>query len=151
MADADSRLPLQAAVYQALRTNARLVALVGDGGSPERARVFDEVPQETWPAGTTADQAYLVIGVDWGATDWDSKSFRGAEVTLTVHAWSRYAGTKEVKQLAAAVREALDNVALSVSGQTLVLCRFQFATDFLEPDGRTRHGVVRFRALTQPS
>ena len=39
--------------------------------------------------------------------------------------------------------------SLSVSGHELVLIRQEFGATFLDPDGLTRHGVQRFRALTQ--
>ena len=45
--------------------------------------------------------------------------------------------------------DALDRQALSLTGHNLVLLRFEFSQAMLDPDGLTRHGVQRFRALTQ--
>jgi hypothetical protein len=71
------------------------------------------------------------------------------EQTLTLHTWSRYLGLAEAKQIMAAVVAALDQANLSISGHSLVLLRFEFSSTFLDPDGLTRHGVQRFRVITQ--
>ena len=133
---ADSQWPLQQALFAALSADATLQGMLG---SP--ARVFDHVPQDSaFP--------YVVIG-EATSGPFDGKTENGMEQTLTIHAWSRYRGLKEVKQIMAAVTASLDDQALAISGHTLVLLRFEFAATFLDPDGMTRHGVQRFRALTQ--
>ena len=131
---ADSQWPLQTAIHAALTGDATLAALVGD-------RVYDHAPQDaTFP--------YLVIG-EATAAGFDTKTEEGMEQTLTIHGWSRYRGLKEVKDMMAAVTGALDQQSLSLTGHDLVLLRFTFAATFLDRDGLTRHGVQRFRALTQ--
>ncbi len=133
---ADSQWPLQQALHAALSGDATLQAFLGDP-----ARVFDQVPQDSaFP--------YLVIGEDTTGP-FDTKTEAGMEHRLTIHSWSRYRGLKETKQLMAAVTAALDGAGLSVSGHDLVLLRQDFGATFLDPDGLTRHGVQRFRALTQ--
>jgi len=133
---ADSQWPLQQALFAALSADATLQGMLG---SP--ARVFDHVPQDSaFP--------YVVIG-EATSGPFDGKTENGMEQTLTIHAWSRYRGLKEVKQIMAAVTASLDDQALAISGHTLVLLRFELAATFLDPDGMTRHGVQRFRALTQ--
>jgi hypothetical protein len=135
---ADSQWPLQQAVYSALTGHPVIQGLLGNP-----ARVFDHVPQgSAFP--------YLVIG-ESRAAPFDTKTEAGLEQRLTLHAWSRYRGLKQIKEIMAAVLDVLDGQALTVSGQALILLRFEFATTFVDDDGLTRHGVQRFRALTQPA
>ena len=135
---ADSQWPLQQAVYAALRAAPAVKGLLGDP-----ARIYDHVP----PA---SPFPYLVLG-EATAVPFDAKTEDGMEQTLTLHAWSRARGLKETKEIMAAVTDALDSQALALTGHVLVLLRFEFATTFLESDGLTRHGVQRFRAITQAS
>ena len=133
---ADSQWELQKAVYTTLRADSALQAFIGNP-----ARVYDHVPQDSlFP--------YVVIGEATGR-EFDGKSEDGMEQTLTLHSWSRDRGMQETKEIMAAVVDALDQVALTVTGHTLVLLRFEFSDTFLDPDGLTRHGVQRFRAVTQ--
>ena len=133
---ADSQWPLQQAVYATLTDDAALQALIGNP-----ARVFDHVPQDSaFP--------YVVVG-EATSGPFDTKTEDGLEQTLTIHTWSRYRGLKETKDIMAAVMGALDDQALAVNGHDLVLLRFTFGATFLDPDGLTRHGVQRFRAVTQ--
>ena len=135
----DSSWALQQAVYTALRAEAVLITLAGDGTSPERAKVFDHVPQnETFP--------YLTIGPTT-QLPWDTKDSDGMEHTIEVHCWSQYAGQSEIKRMMAASMDAVDNKALIVTGHTLVLLQFTFGQTVSDPDGITRHGIQRFRAL----
>lgn len=135
---ADSQWPLQQAVFAALGADAGIKALLGDP-----PRIYDHVP----PAGAFP---YLVLG-EATSQPFDAKTEDGMEQTLTLHTWSRYRGLKETKDIMAAVAAVLDDQPLSLGGHTLVLLRFAFGTTSLESDGLTRHGVQRFRALTQAS
>lgn len=133
---ADSQWPLQTAVFSRLTADTAVQALLGNP-----ARVFDHVPQASlFP--------YVVIG-ETSAQAFDTKTEAGLEQRLLVHTWSRYRGLKETKEIMAAVSGALDQAALNVGGHALVLLRFEFATTMVDPDGLTRHGAQRFRALTQ--
>ena len=132
----DSQWPLQQAVYAALTGDASVQALLGNP-----ARVFDHVPQDSvFP--------YVVVG-EVTSGPFDTKTEDGLDQTLTIHSWSRYRGLKETKEIMAAVTGALDQQALAVSGHDLVLLRLTFGATVLDPDGLTRHGVQRFRAVTQ--
>lgn len=132
----DSLWALQAAVFTALTGDATLQALIGNP-----ARVYDAVPQD-------AVFPYAVIGQVSGKP-WDTKTSDGMEAVLEVHTWSRYAGTKEAKDIMAAVTAVLDDQALSVAGHTLVNLRFESSQTALERDGITRHSAQKFRAVTQ--
>ena len=143
---ADSQWPLQQAVFDALSGDATLQSLTGQ----VPARVFDHVPQDLWrtPDASGGFPPYVVIGLST-ARAFDSKTEDGCDQTLTIHIWSRHRGLKETKQIMAAIVEALDRQALSVSGHDLIQLRFEFSDSFLEEDGLTRHGVQRFRALNE--
>lgn len=91
---------------------------------------------------------YAVIGSIRSA-DWSADDFSGEEHALTVHVWSRYQGAREVRGILGDVKAALDGAALSLAGHRLVLLRFTGAEDLREADGATRHGIARFRALTE--
>jgi hypothetical protein len=43
--------------------------------------------------------------------------------------------------------EALHRQELSIIGGALVECMAEFQESFLDPDGLTRHGVIRFRLI----
>lgn len=133
---ADSQWALQQAVFAALRADAGVKGLLGDP-----ARIYDHVP----PASVFP---YLVLG-EATVGPFDAKTEDGMEQTLAIHTWSRYRGLKETKDIMAAVAGALEDQALAPAGHVLVLLRFEFGTTFLDSDGLTRHGVQRFRAITQ--
>ncbi len=140
---ADSQWPLQQGVYTALRADATLQSLTG----VTPARIFDHVPQSTWEAATFPP--FVVIG-DSEAFEWDTKSEDGMEQIFTIDTWTRDGGGKKVlKQIMSAVVDALDKQALSVTGHDLVMLLFEFSDTMLEDDGITRHGVQRFRAVTE--
>ena len=133
---ADSQWPLQAAIHTALTGDATLQGLIGNP-----ARVYDHVPQDSvFP--------YVKIGDDT-LVAFDTKTEEGAEATLTIHTWSRYRGKKETLDIMKAIGDVLDNASLSVVGHTLVLLLQEFQQTLEDPDGFTKHGVQRFRALTQ--
>lgn len=140
----DHQWAVQQAVYTALRTDSGLIALIGDGNSPERARIYDNVPQGTWDDDDQSFSDYVTVGDDT-AVEAGTKTFDAQELTVTLHTWSRYNGRKRCKQIMGAIYTALHNQSLAVSGGTLVNLRWEFADSFLDEDGQTRHGVQRFR------
>lgn len=100
---------------------------------------FDHVPQEsTFP--------YIVIGDDT-SVPWDTDDSIGSETTCTVHIWSRHRGRKEVKEIMRTVYEALHRAEFAIIGGQLVECVAEFAESFVDVDGLTRHGVIRFRLI----
>lgn len=99
--------------------------------------VYDAVPQN-------AAFPYVTIGDDT-MTDWSAKGEGKAEVTATVHTWSRYNGRKECKEMMDAVLQAVTGAAWSLDGFHVVTCGLEFSQVLEEADGITRHGVQRFR------
>lgn len=103
--------------------------------------VLDDVPQgQAFP--------YLTIGedvsVNWG--DFGPRPF-GEDLDVTIHFWSRYAGRKEVKGLMWLAQSALHEKQLAVTGQHLAKLMLSFQTTMEDPDGKTRHGIQRYRVL----
>ncbi|HYH39921.1 MAG TPA: DUF3168 domain-containing protein [Azospirillum sp.] len=129
-------LPLQAAILSALND-----ALdVGSSPTGAAVSVYDDVPQG-------AAFPYVELGDDATAGDWSALATEGEEIHFHLHTWSRYRGKKEALQVMGAVKTALQNARLTVSGWCLASIREEFSTIFTDPDGRTRHGVQRFKAL----
>lgn len=127
---------LQKAVYAALAADATLTTLLGDGG------IHDAVPQ---------DAAFPFVVIDqMQVRDWSTGTEPGAEHMLTLHVWSRYAGKKETYEIADAVRAVLDGAMLSLEDHRLINLRHQYSELKPGEDGEMHHGVLRFRAVTEP-
>jgi hypothetical protein len=128
---------LAAAIHAAATNDGGVKALLGDP-----ARVYDDPPADiVFP--------YLTIGrVETRSVD--TSAAEALEHVLTLHVWSRHGGRAETLDVIAAVRAALHNAPLSVAGRRLVFIFAQFADVFRAGDGRTTHGVLRLRAVTEP-
>ncbi len=135
----DAAFALQTALYTSLTGS---TAVTG-AGSTGTVSIFDHVPQDSaFP--------YITIG-EAVEGDWSSKTIDGQRHAVTMHIWSRYRGMKEAKQIASAVHTLLHNASLSVTGHGLTLLQYDYSTYMLDPDGLTRHGVIRYVALTHES
>lgn len=126
---ADASLTLQGVVYAALTA-----------APPIGASVYDAAPQD-------AAFPHIEIG-DSLTLDWSASLLRGEEHRLDIHVWSRYRGNAEVKTLMGAVKNRLHEQSLSLTGNGLVDLRFSDEETMLDADGLTRHGIIRFRAMT---
>lgn len=126
----DPALDLQKAINLRLRAEVAAVA----------NRVFDEVPQAVaFP--------YVELGA-FQTVDDGAQCHDGVEVYATLHAWSRAAGQVEVKTVAAAMRGALHEVELDLGPDWQFLEIAHQDTRYpKDPDGRTSHAVLTFRAL----
>lgn len=126
---------LLAAIRGALLGSTVLQALVSN-------RIHDDPPPDVvFP--------YLTIGrVESRPADAATKP--AMEHAITLHAWSRHGGRAEVLDIIEAQRSALHNAPLDVPGHKVVLLLATFADVFRSGDGRTTHGVLRLRAITEP-
>ena len=127
----NTELEVQTAIYNTLSGDATLAALV--------TGIYDHVPQET-------TYPYVVIA-DMMMEEFDTQTWDGALMTLNVHVWSRKRGRKECMTIFGHLRRLLHDQDLVVSGHCHVLCQRDYSEVFLDPDGVTRHGVMRFRIL----
>lgn len=128
---------LQQAVHAALAADSTVLALLGS------ARIYDHVPQRaTFP--------YLALA-NFTVRDWATGTEPGTEVIFTVNAWSRGAGHKEAHLLADAVRAALHDAPLSLSGHHLVNLRHESSETQRQRDADTYRISARFRAVLEPT
>lgn len=135
---AHSLWDVQGGVYACLSGDTALAALLPAGGG-----IFDHVPPQTaFP--------YVVIG-DSAARPLDAQGAAGHDISLALHVYSRGAGMKELRQIMAAIYDALHDADFDVPNQTLALCLCQSAETTLEGDGVTRHGILRFQIITEPA
>ena len=133
---AGSEQALAAAVMARLRADAGVSGLLG---SPPR--LYDEAPpQPTFP--------YATLG-EASSTPRDSAGGAALEHGLTVHVYTRYGGRPEALDVIAALRAALHDQPLAVSGRRLVFLYAVF-TDVFRLDQRTTHAVLRLKALIEP-
>ena len=130
-------LAMQKGLRAALAANAGVAALVG-------ARIYDEPPQNVvFP--------YLRM-VDINPAAFDTDTAEGAEISISVEAYSRSAsGRVEAAQMAEAVRAALhrQETSLTVSGFTLVELIFQTFNVTRDADGRGYTAVIVFQATLE--
>lgn len=133
----DGTKELWQAAFDALNADAGIQGLLG---APPR--LYDHVPDGT-------DFPYLVIG-DGTTLEAGTDTGRGSFHRLTLHAWSRARGAGECRAVMDAVHGVLHEAAVAISGRTLTYLRFVGSDVLREPDGRTRHGVIRFIARTEP-
>jgi Protein of unknown function (DUF3168) len=87
---------------------------------------------------------YVTLGEFIGG-QFDTLGEQAADLEITVHVWSRQAGMKELQQLMARCKDAIDRRPLPASGFQWVDTIWEYAQTLREPDGVTRHGVLRFR------
>ncbi len=128
---------LQKGAYERLAADTGLTTLLGG------PRIYDDVPRK-------APFPYLTLG-PVSTADWSTGTEAGGVHDLVVHIWSRSDGKRETLAIIEAVGDALHEAALTLDGHHLVNLRFEFADARRDPDGFTYHGVVRFRAVTEPS
>ncbi|KAB2910820.1 MAG: DUF3168 domain-containing protein [Hyphomicrobiaceae bacterium] len=128
---------LQQSVFARLSADATLLGLLGG------ARIYDDVPQ-------AADFPYLTFGQST-VRDWSTATEAGDEHILTLHVWSQAKGRREAHEIMGAVRTALHDQGLSLAGHRLVNMRHEFSEARRDPDGETYHGIVRYRAVTEPA
>ena len=109
--------------------------------------VYNHVPYlpEGMPAGYFP---YTVMGRD-SADPWDNDSFTGINVNAELHIWSRSEGGKECKTIMKQIYDLLHRGTFTKTNYDVVdsLCVFQDVLD--DPDGKTVHGVMRFRLTLQ--
>jgi hypothetical protein len=128
---------LQRGIYQALAGSSDLTALLGG------VRIYDDAPQAASFPFITLGQSIL--------RDWSTGTEDGAEHELTLHVWSRTGGKKQVQAIIGEIKDALHDQPLLLEDHDLVNLRHQFSEARLDPDGDTFHGIVRFRAVTEPA
>jgi hypothetical protein len=127
---------LQRSIYQALTNSSELTSLLGGD------RIYSEAP----PA---AQFPFITLGQTVNL-DWSTGTDDGTEHSLTLHVWSRADGAREVHEILEMIRTVLHDQLLALEDHYLVNLRHEFMEARLDPDGETMHGIVRYRAVTEP-
>jgi hypothetical protein len=83
--------------------------------------------------------------------DWSTGTEDGNEQSLTLHVWSRADSAAQVHEIIQVVRMLLHNQPLELEDHFLVNLRHEFTEARIDPDGETMHGIVRYRAVTEPA
>lgn len=125
-------LELQKAVIAKLLSSGPLMALVND-------RVFDDVPPGAgFPRITYGDEDIVADDFDCVVSN---------IVFLPIHIWSTTVGKPQCKEIAGMVRNILHEEELSLDGFALLSLHHDTTRYLRDPDGKTNHGVVTFRAM----
>lgn len=128
---------LQLALADALAASPALTAVLGDP-----PRLWDEPPPSPlFP--------YVTIGAT-SSRPIAAAAAPAVQHDLTLHVWSRYSGRKEAREIASAIAAAVDEGLPTMTGARLVTWRVLYADVFRLADGRTTHGLMRLRAVTEP-
>lgn len=139
---------IQQAIFTKLDGTAALTnQLAVSALNPLKKGIYDSVPQPAKPELKTVFP-YVVLGEDT-AIPADTDDADARETTFTIHTFSRYNGDKELRNVMDAVKAALHDATLTITGERFVFCYWEFTSTALEPDGLTRHGVQRFRLWTE--
>jgi hypothetical protein len=128
---------LQTAIFAALSGDTSLEALLGG------AKIFDHAPANVaFP--------YLTFGAT-SLFDWSTATESGTEQLFTIHVWSKGQGKKEMLAIMEAVQTRLNDAAPALGDHHLVNLRLEFAEARHDDDLAVHHGLLRFRAVTEPA
>ena len=137
---------LQEAIYDRLTEWAPLVELLASDPRPgmtDEPAIFDHAPQD-------AVTPYVVVGDD-SAGEHDTDDTTGADTSVAIHSFVEERGRKTTKQIQREIYRALHRKEGAIEGDGFRI--FGVDVDLMEssvdPDGITRHGVTRFRVLTE--
>ncbi|WP_116597060.1 DUF3168 domain-containing protein [Primorskyibacter marinus] len=127
--------PLQSAVYGCLLADAGVQAAVG-------AHVYDALPSGRVP------DLYVTLGAEV-VRDKSDATGAGAEHDLTITVVTGAAGFQQAKEAAAAISDALNDPALTLSRGRLVGMRFLKAQAARVGTGTIRRIDLKFRARVE--
>ncbi|MGH6867061.1 MAG: DUF3168 domain-containing protein [Methyloceanibacter sp.] len=128
---------LQHGIYQALASSSDLTALLGG------ARIYDHAPQG-------AAYPFITLGQSM-IRDWSTGTEDGTEHNLTLHVWSRSGGKKQAHEIIEAIKSVLHDTPMMLADHHVINLRHEFSEARLDSDGDTFHGIVRYRAVTEPA
>lgn len=135
----DAAYELQVAITKALKASSAVKALVKD-------RIYDRVPMANGKV--TAAFPYISFGPEQDIPD-HIDCIDGGEIVLQIDVWSRAPGRKEAKQIARAVKDALDDADLELGDNALVCLSYEGRRILDDPDGLTTHIPMTFQATVE--
>lgn len=128
---------LQKAIYERLSGDVALTALIGGNAVTDRRPAAPAAP------------LVVIAGID--STDHSTATEPGEEHAITLDIWTDAAGHRQVQAIAAAVRTALHDAALSLTGHRLVLLFHRETRVAREGKSRFHRAEMRFFAVTEPA
>jgi hypothetical protein len=108
----------------------------------EPVRLYDQAPPEP-------DYPYATLG-DVQSRPLDTDAAPALEHAVSVHVWSRHEGKAEALDALSALRGALSAAPIAASGRRIVHAVPGYFDVFRAGDGRTIHGVLRIRIVSEP-
>lgn len=122
---------LQQRIYTTLTADATLMALI--------EAVYDSVPDN--------EPAPFISFGEFNLGDWGSHTSSGVEGEIQLDVWSEQTGKKEVLTIMNRLYEILHNIDLDITGFPTIVFRCALSTVLKDPDGRTHHGIQRYRII----
>lgn len=116
------------------------------------ARLSDALSVSVYSEGSVPDglmARYVVIGADT-LLPWSTDGRVGFEATITIHTWDTTADNRSLlstKSIMGQIHNALNRASFAITGYNLIGIDYEFGDTLIDPDGLTRHGIQRFRAL----
>ena len=131
-----SALELQKAVFGALAGDPVLTGILGGSA------IFDHAPARlAFP--------YVTFGRT-SAFDWSTGTEDGNEHLFTLHVWSKARGKSQALEIVETIHRVLHDAQLTMAGHRLVNLRQEFQEVRYDDDQAVYHGIVRYRAVTEP-
>ncbi len=127
---------LQKSIFEKLVNSPDVTNLLGG------PKIYDHVPQRT-------HYPYVTFGLTQ-SRDWSTGTEDGQEHLVTLHVWSQAGGKKQTHEILGALRDVLHDEALPLDGHSLVNLRHEYSDARRDPDGDGYHGIIRYRAVTEP-
>lgn len=131
-------LALQKAIRRALARNKEVTDLLSRADALE-----DDAPRHgSFPFLTFGQTAEL---------DWSAGAREGSQHTVTLHVWSRAGDKQETQDIIDKVRRTLKSAPIILDGDRPVDLQHEFSEARLDEEGDAYHGIVRYRAVTEPA
>lgn len=121
----------QKSVYDTLLADSTFATAVG-------SRLYDYAPETT---------AFPYVTFESEFSDFSTHTFDGVQGTIQINVWSQKPGRKETHDILGYVYNALHNVEISVTNYKTVLLMFENTDTIKDVDGKTHHGIMRFRLV----
>jgi|AntRauTorcE11897_2_1112592.scaffolds.fasta_scaffold01057_7 hypothetical protein len=135
---ADSQWPVQRAIYDRLRLDTGLTAMLAEGP----AGIFDYIP-------ANSPSPYCVIA-DMSASAFDTQTRTGLRILCAVETYSRMPGSQEIKTLTAKIHERLHHADLETEDHDIILCQLVSAKFESLAGGQIRKSRQIFEIITEP-
>ena len=126
-----------------------LVAAIKALNTAAGTRVYDRVPRGSTGA-ITATFPFVSLG-EADEVPVDEECWDRTETVHTINVWSQAPGYPECKAIGGAIRAALHENDLSVSGNILDRMRVLSVNYSRDPDGVTSRGRITLQTDTQPA